>query len=79
MVIFLLQRQWPSWEKEKSGKCNPYSLLPRNERGGDLGSLRVKVKIYSMELMVRGNMEKERGAKTNGRQSKLVTLGKKPF
>lgn len=23
--------------------------------------------------MVRGNMEKERGAKTNGRQSKLVT------
>lgn len=26
-----------------------------------------------MELMVRGNTEKERGAKTNGRQSKLVT------
>lgn len=49
-------------------------LLLRSERGGDLGSLRVKAKkIYSMELMVRGNTEKERGAKMNGRQSKLVT------
>lgn len=29
-----------------------------------------------MALMLRGNTEKERGVKTIGRQSKLMTLGK---
>lgn len=62
-------------ERKKSQGTHPMPLFPVSERGGDLGSLRIKVKICSMEQMMRGNTEKETGAKMNGRQSKLIISG----